>query len=151
MCDCSLHFQLLIMKSAKSRPGSFQLDNCHCTEIYKPRPEHSKICLTSVMVYWFDDCRYSQGSGVLLPEPEHPRVKIVLPRPQGIRLLASIRPSMAQIAIAKRFTRLILPYYAIPSLKLTNCTWKWMLGKLVSFWDGLLAGAMLVSGSVYII
>ena len=27
-------------------------------------------------------------------------------------------------------------------------TWKWMVGILVSFWDGLLSGAMLVSGSV---
>ncbi len=36
----------------------------------------------------------------------------------------------------------------IPSLKLTVRTWKWMVGVLVSFWDGLFSGAMLVSGSV---
>ena len=37
----------------------------------------------------------------------------------------------------------------IPSLKQTCFrTWKWMVGRLVSFCDGFLAGAMLVSGSV---
>ena len=37
----------------------------------------------------------------------------------------------------------------LPSLKLTACTWKWMVGRLVSFWDGLFSGTMLVLGSVY--
>ena len=37
----------------------------------------------------------------------------------------------------------------LPSLKPENGTWKWMVGILVSFWDGLFSGAMLVSGSVY--
>ncbi len=32
--------------------------------------------------------------------------------------------------------------------KLTVLTWKWMVGILVSFWDGLFSGAMLVLGSV---
>ncbi len=36
----------------------------------------------------------------------------------------------------------------IPSLKLTARPWKWMVGILVSFWDGLFSGAMLVSGRV---
>ena len=36
----------------------------------------------------------------------------------------------------------------IPSLKLTVRTWKWMVGILVSLWDALFSGAMLVSGSV---
>ena len=36
----------------------------------------------------------------------------------------------------------------IPSLKPTESTWKWMVGILVSFWDGLFSGVMLVSGSV---
>ena len=36
----------------------------------------------------------------------------------------------------------------LPSLKLTACPWKWMVGRLVSFRYGFLAGAMLVSGSV---
>ena len=40
-------------------------------------------------------------------------------------------------------------YLEIPSLKLTACPWKWMVGILVSFWDGLFSGAMLVSGSVH--
>ena len=31
-----------------------------------------------------------------------------------------------------------------------HSTWKWMVGILVSFWDGLFSGAMLVSGRVYI-
>ena len=31
----------------------------------------------------------------------------------------------------------------VPSLKLTVRTWKWMVGILVSFWDGLFSGAML--------
>ena len=38
----------------------------------------------------------------------------------------------------------------IPSLKLTVCTWKWMVGILVSFWETLSSGAMLVSGRVYL-
>ena len=29
-----------------------------------------------------------------------------------------------------------------------HSTWKWMVGIVVSFWDGLFSGAMLVSGSV---
>ena len=36
----------------------------------------------------------------------------------------------------------------IPSLKLTVRTWKWMVGILVAFWNGLFSGAMLVSGRV---
>ena len=40
---------------------------------------------------------------------------------------------------------------SLPSLKLTACTWKWMVGILVSFWDGVFSGAMLVSGSVKVI
>ena len=36
----------------------------------------------------------------------------------------------------------------LPSLKLTACTWKWIVGILVSCWDDLLSGAILVSGSV---
>ena len=38
----------------------------------------------------------------------------------------------------------------IPSLKLTVRTWKWMVGILLSYWDGLFSGAnlLLVSGSV---
>ena len=36
----------------------------------------------------------------------------------------------------------------IPSLKQTARTWKCMVGLLVSFWDGLFWGAMLVLGSV---
>ena len=37
----------------------------------------------------------------------------------------------------------------IPSRKPTFfCTWKWMVGRLVSFWEGLFSGAMLVSGRV---
>ena len=39
-------------------------------------------------------------------------------------------------------------YTSIPSLKLTARTWKWMLGILISLWDGLFSGAMMVSGSV---
>ena len=35
--------------------------------------------------------------------------------------------------------------YTLPE---TNIAQKWMVGKQVSFWDGFLAGAMLVSGSV---
>ncbi len=38
----------------------------------------------------------------------------------------------------------------IHSLKLTARPWKWMVGILVSYWDGLFSGAMLVSGRVYI-
>ena len=37
-----------------------------------------------------------------------------------------------------------------PFLKLTARTWKWVVGILVSFWDGLFSGAMLVSGRVHI-
>ena len=33
----------------------------------------------------------------------------------------------------------------LPSPKLTACTWKWMVGILVSFWDGLFSGAFAVS------
>ena len=33
--------------------------------------------------------------------------------------------------------------WLVPSLKLTNRTWKWMVGRLVSLWDGLFSGAML--------
>ena len=33
----------------------------------------------------------------------------------------------------------------IPYLKLTVCIWKWMVGILASFWDGLFSGAMSVS------
>ena len=40
--------------------------------------------------------------------------------------------------------------YNLPSLKLTVRTWKWMVGILVSFSDGLFSGAMSVSGSVLI-
>ena len=36
----------------------------------------------------------------------------------------------------------------IPSLKLTWPPKKWMVGILVSVWDGLFSGAMLVSGRV---
>ena len=39
--------------------------------------------------------------------------------------------------------------WVVPSLKLTVRTWKWMVGILVSFWEGLFSGAMLVSGRVY--
>ena len=39
-------------------------------------------------------------------------------------------------------------FVKIHSLKLTARTWKWMIGRLVSFWDGLFSGAMLVSGRV---
>ena len=41
-------------------------------------------------------------------------------------------------------------YTDIPSLKLTARTWKWMVGRLVSFKEGLFSGAMLVSGRVCI-
>ncbi len=37
----------------------------------------------------------------------------------------------------------------IPSLKLTARTWKWMVGILLSYWEGLFSRAMLVSGRVY--
>ena len=37
----------------------------------------------------------------------------------------------------------------LPSLKLTARTWKWMVGRLVSFWSGLFSGAMLVLGRVH--
>ena len=40
----------------------------------------------------------------------------------------------------------VLPSLKI--LKLTVRTWKWMVGILVSFWDGLFSGAMLVLGGV---
>ena len=36
----------------------------------------------------------------------------------------------------------------LPSPKLTARPWKWMVGILLSFWEGLFSGAMLVSGSV---
>ena len=36
----------------------------------------------------------------------------------------------------------------MPSLKLTVRTQKWKSGRLVSFWDGFLAGAMLVLGRI---
>ena len=36
----------------------------------------------------------------------------------------------------------------IPSLKLTVRPWKWMVGILLSFWDGRCWGTMLVSGRV---
>ena len=36
----------------------------------------------------------------------------------------------------------------LPSLKLTVRPWKWMVGILLSFWEGLFSGAMLVSGRV---
>ena len=36
----------------------------------------------------------------------------------------------------------------IPSQKLTARTWNWMVGILVSFWDSLFSGAMLVFGGV---
>ncbi len=36
-----------------------------------------------------------------------------------------------------------------PSLKLTVCTWKWIVGRWISFWDGLFSGDMLVSGNVF--
>ena len=42
----------------------------------------------------------------------------------------------------------VRPGGELPSLKLTVRTWKWMVGKLVSFWDGLFSGAMLVSVEV---
>ena len=35
-----------------------------------------------------------------------------------------------------------------PSLKPKVCPQKWMVGILISFWDGLFSGAMLVSGRV---
>ena len=38
--------------------------------------------------------------------------------------------------------------FSLPSLKLTVRTWKWMVGILVSFWDGLFSDAMLFSGGV---
>jgi len=34
------------------------------------------------------------------------------------------------------------------SLKRTACPGKWMVGILVSFWDGLFSGAVIVSGRV---
>ena len=37
----------------------------------------------------------------------------------------------------------------LPSLKLTVRPWKWMVGRLLSFWDGLFSRGMLVSGSVW--
>ena len=36
----------------------------------------------------------------------------------------------------------------LPSLKLTNRPWKLMVGRLLSFWDTIFSGAMLVSGRV---
>ena len=39
-------------------------------------------------------------------------------------------------------------YMYIPSLKLTVRTRKWMVGRLISFWETVFSGAMLVSGSV---
>ena len=36
----------------------------------------------------------------------------------------------------------------LPETNIAPC--KWMVGILLSFWDGLLSGAMLVSGSVFI-
>ena len=41
-------------------------------------------------------------------------------------------------------------FLGIHSLKLTVRTWKWMVGRWISFWDGLFSGAMLVSGRVYV-
>ncbi len=38
--------------------------------------------------------------------------------------------------------------WSLPSLKLIVCTWKWMVGILGSFWEGLFSGFMLVLGSV---
>ena len=35
----------------------------------------------------------------------------------------------------------------VHSLKLTVRPWKWMVGRCISFWDGLFSGAMLVSGT----
>ena len=36
----------------------------------------------------------------------------------------------------------------LPSLKLTARTWKWMVGRLPSFWDDLFSGAMVGSGRI---
>ena len=41
-------------------------------------------------------------------------------------------------------------FWGMLSLKLTACTWKWMAGRLVSSWDVFLAGALLVSGRVFL-
>ena len=40
--------------------------------------------------------------------------------------------------------------YALPKTNIPSSTCKCVVGILVSFWDGLLSGAMLVSGSLYI-
>ena len=47
--------------------------------------------------------------------------------------------------------RVYICIHCIPSLKLTACTWKSMVGRWMSFWDGLFSGGMLVSGRVYIL
>ncbi len=47
-------------------------------------------------------------------------------------------------------TMLLLWCYHIPSLKLTDRSWKWMVGRLLSFWDGNFSGAMSVSGRLTI-
>ena len=36
----------------------------------------------------------------------------------------------------------------LPSLKLTNRPWKLLVGRLLSFWDTIFSGAMLVSGRI---
>ena len=41
-----------------------------------------------------------------------------------------------------------LHFDKIPSVKLTNRTWKWMVGRLLSFWEGLFSVDMWVSRSV---
>ena len=40
-------------------------------------------------------------------------------------------------------------YYDVPSLKLTFSHLKWMVGRLISFWDAILSGAVLVLGRVF--
>ena len=42
----------------------------------------------------------------------------------------------------------LIPSWKLPSLKLTACPWKWMVGILLPYWDGLFSGATLVSGRV---
>ena len=62
----------------------------------------------------------------------------------------SIGPGPAGDSYPRKSVNLASPDVSrhLPSLKLTVRTWKWMVGILVSFWDGLFSGAMLVLGSV---
>ena len=71
--------------------------------------------------------------------------------PPFSRVFLELFPSIVAKQIEASHSLCMWWFPGLPSLKLTARPWKWMVRRRISFWDGPISGAMLVSGRVFLV